>query len=112
MNITVGNLCDQSGINSVINGFLKLRKQVFIEKMDWELISQDQIKYEQYDMITTTYVIAHEQGEVVGGARLVRTDTPRRCQCPWGFSPKHRRPVAPRLSLGHTFAGAGPLWIA
>lgn len=75
MNITVGNLCDQSGINSVINGFLKLRKKVFIEKMDWELISQDQIEYEQYDMISTTYVIAHEQGEVVGGARLVRTDT-------------------------------------
>ena len=75
MNISIGNLCDKSGINTVINEFLRLRKEVFIDKMDWDLNFQDQIEYEQYDMITTTYVIAHENNRVLGGARLIRTDT-------------------------------------
>lgn len=74
MEIVVGNICDQSGTNAVINGFLELRREVFINKMDWQLFSHAQIEYEQYDAITTTYVIAHEGGQVVGGARLIRTD--------------------------------------
>ncbi len=75
MQITIGGICDNSGVNSYINGFLNLRRRVFIDNMDWKLISHNQIEYEQYDTIATTYVIAHEDGKVVGGARLLRTDS-------------------------------------
>ncbi|WP_456386067.1 acyl-homoserine-lactone synthase [Profundibacter sp.] len=75
MEIVIGGICDNSGINSHINGFLRLRRKVFIDGMDWKLISHNQIEYEQYDTIATTYVIAHEHGKVIGGARLLRTDS-------------------------------------
>lgn len=75
MEIVIGGICDNSGINMYINGFLNLRHKVFVEDMDWKLISHNQIEYEQYDTIATTYVIAHEDGKVIGGARLLRSDS-------------------------------------
>jgi acyl homoserine lactone synthase len=54
--------------------FLKLRKQIFIEKMSWAIPSFQDIEFEQYDRHESVYVIAHVSGEVVGGARLMRTD--------------------------------------
>lgn len=75
MEIIIGGICDKSGINAYINGFLSLRRKVFIDDMDWKLVSHNQIEYEQYDTIATTYVIAHEHGKVIGGARLLRSDS-------------------------------------
>lgn len=75
MEITIGGICDNSGISAHINGFLNVRRKVFIDDLDWKLISHNQIEYEQYDTIATTYVIAHENGEVIGGARLLRSDS-------------------------------------
>ena len=75
MEILIGGICDGSGICSYINGFLNVRRKVFIDDMDWKLISHNQIEYEQYDTIATTYVIAHEHGKVIGGARLLRSDS-------------------------------------
>jgi len=75
MEILIGGICDNSGINAHINGFLSLRRKVFIDGMDWKLVSHKQIEYEQYDTIATTYVIAHEHGKVIGGARLLRSDS-------------------------------------
>ncbi len=54
--------------------FFQLRKDVFIDKMDWALHQDHNLEYEQYDMMTSVYVIAHEGDRVLGGARLVRTD--------------------------------------
>lgn len=75
MEIIIGGICDNSGISAHINGFLNVRRKVFIDDLDWKLISHNQIEYEQYDTIATTYVIAHENGEVIGGARLLRSDS-------------------------------------
>lgn len=56
--------------------FLKLRKQVFINRKKWRLVEKDEIEYEQYDTATVaTYVIAHRGQKVLGGARLLRCDT-------------------------------------
>lgn len=54
--------------------FLEFRKKVFVDQMCWPLHHAEGIEFEQYDTYDTAYVIAHENGEVVGGARLKRTD--------------------------------------
>jgi acyl homoserine lactone synthase len=51
-----------------------LRKEVFIDKMDWPLYQYDAIEFEQYDTFNAVYIIAHEGAHVVGGVRLIRTD--------------------------------------
>jgi acyl homoserine lactone synthase len=42
--------------------------------MDWPLFHADSMEFEQYDTLTSVYIIAHEGDKVIGGARMVRTD--------------------------------------
>ncbi len=58
----------------LVTAFLKLRRAVFIEKMEWPLYQAEDMEFEQYDRVDTVYVIAHIGNRVVGGARLLRTD--------------------------------------
>lgn len=58
----------------LVASFLRLRKDVFIEKLDWQLYHADAMEFEQYDRLDTVYIIAHEGDRVLGGARLLRTD--------------------------------------
>jgi acyl homoserine lactone synthase len=59
----------------LVTGFLKFRKSIFVDRMAWPLHHSDGIEFEQYDTFSdTAYVIAHIKSEVVGGARLKRTD--------------------------------------
>lgn len=51
-----------------------MRKSIFIGKLAWDLQHADAMEFEQYDSVDTVYVIAHENGQVLGGARLLRTD--------------------------------------
>jgi acyl homoserine lactone synthase len=59
-----------------VHEFLRLRKQVFVDRMQWQLDTLDHIEFEQYDHLMTTYIIAEDSvtSRVVGGARLLRTD--------------------------------------
>lgn len=61
---------------NLVSAYLKLRKDVFIDQMRWGLHAHEAAEFEQYDHFGTTYVIAEDAGtgEVVGGARLLRTD--------------------------------------
>jgi acyl homoserine lactone synthase len=61
---------------NLVTAYLRLRKDVFIDRMNWSLHAHGSTEFEQYDHFGTTYVIAEdpETGEVVGGARLLRTD--------------------------------------
>lgn len=61
---------------NLVTAYLRLRKDVFIDRMHWSLHAHGSTEFEQYDHFGTTYVIAEEAGtgEVVGGARLLRTD--------------------------------------
>ena len=60
----------------LVHDFLMLRKDVFVDRMNWRLHSHGATEFEQYDHFRTTYVIATDAvtGAVVGGARLLRTD--------------------------------------
>jgi len=53
--------------------FLRLRKDVFIDQMNWGLFHAEGVEFEQYDSIGVTYVVAHRAEQVIGGARLVCT---------------------------------------
>lgn len=56
--------------------FLELRRKIFIHKKKWRLFEEGAIEFEQYDTATVaTYVIAHRQGEILAGLRLLRCDT-------------------------------------
>ena len=57
-----------------VNSYLKLRKEVFIDRLEWPLFHADDLEFEQYDSFDTTYVVASQGSKVVGGARLRRTD--------------------------------------
>lgn len=58
----------------LVASFLRLRKQIFVDRMAWPLHHAEGIEFEQYDTFDTAYVIAHRSGRAVGGARLKRTD--------------------------------------
>lgn len=58
----------------LVNDYLKLRKQVFVDRLEWPLFHAENLEFEQYDTFDTVYVVATFDGEVVGGARLRRTD--------------------------------------
>lgn len=58
----------------LVHDYLKLRKQVFVDRLEWPLFYADEVEFEQYDSLDTTYVICLEGDEVIGGARLRRTD--------------------------------------
>ncbi|KIT16583.1 acyl-homoserine-lactone synthase [Jannaschia aquimarina] len=58
----------------LVRQFMALRKATFIDEMDWDLSHADGIEFEQYDSFHAVYVIAHRGKDVIGGARLIRTD--------------------------------------
>ena len=58
----------------LIADFLRFRKRIFIDNMAWPLHHADGLEFEQYDTFDTAYIVAHSNGQVVGGARLKRTD--------------------------------------
>ncbi|MCZ0962945.1 acyl-homoserine-lactone synthase [Paracoccus benzoatiresistens] len=58
----------------LVAAYLKLRKEVFVDRLDWPLFHADELEFEQYDSFYTTYIVACQGDEVVGGARLRRTD--------------------------------------
>lgn len=56
--------------------FHRMRSNVFCERMGWELDSIMGCEYDEYDCHLTKYVLAidKEKKQVLGGARLLRTD--------------------------------------
>lgn len=59
---------------NLVHEYLKLRREVFVQQMNWGLHVHDDLEFEQYDTLAATYVIACVGDRVVGGARLIRTD--------------------------------------
>lgn len=58
----------------LVASYLRMRKDIFIGKLEWPLHQVDSMEFEQYDRVDTVYVVAHEGSKVFGGARLLRTD--------------------------------------
>ena len=59
----------------LVNQSLTERRRVFIEQKGWALNTWQDMEYDQYDVFgAATYVIVHEGGKVIAGARLLRCD--------------------------------------
>lgn len=60
----------------LVERYLQHRRDVFIGQKRWSLASHGAIEYEQNDVLpAAVYVVAHDKGQVLGGARLLRCDT-------------------------------------
>lgn len=60
---------------NLVTSFMKLRKEVFIQRKQWSLISHEEVEFEQYDTLAhATYVVAHVDDQVIAGCRLIRCD--------------------------------------
>jgi acyl homoserine lactone synthase len=54
-------------------GMHRLRGRVFKERLDWDVSVSDGLEIDQYDTSNPTYLLALEQGDVVGCVRLLPT---------------------------------------
>lgn len=60
----------------LVERYLQHRRDVFIGQKRWPLASYGAIEFDQYDVLpAAVYVVAHDKGQVLGGARLLRCDT-------------------------------------
>lgn len=59
---------------NLVGHYMSLRKEVFIQQKEWSLWQAEEMEFEQYDTFDAVYVIAHRDGEVIGGGRLRRAD--------------------------------------
>lgn len=72
--VSILRLPDAAPIWNLVGKYMTLRKEVFISQKSWSLWQAEEMEFEQYDTFDTVYVIAHKNGEVVGGGRLRRAD--------------------------------------
>ncbi|WP_407123482.1 acyl-homoserine-lactone synthase [Bradyrhizobium sp. STM 3561] len=54
-------------------GMHRLRGRVFKERLDWDVSVSDGLEIDQFDTFGPTYLLALEQGDVVGCVRLLPT---------------------------------------
>ena len=57
----------------LVADFLRLRKEVFIDRLAWPLYSREGLEFEQYDTVHAVYIVAHRGDVALGGARLLPT---------------------------------------
>jgi len=55
---------------NLLEQYYRLRKQIFIDELEWDLPHQNGLEIDQYDQDTAEYVIAMKDGECVGGCRM------------------------------------------
>ena len=72
--ITIQSMLTGTDKWNLVAAFLRLRRKVFIERMNWQLHHAEMMEFEQYDRMDTVYILAHSGDHVLGGARLLRTD--------------------------------------
>ncbi|KEO56060.1 acyl-homoserine-lactone synthase [Thioclava pacifica] len=53
--------------------FLRLRKQVFVDELGWDVPHNDEVEMDQYDTPLAHYSLVLRDGRVVGGARAMST---------------------------------------
>lgn len=62
-------------LSSTAYDFFKLRKKLFVDDMGWDIPHNDDVEFDQYDHMNTSYCVIIDGKRVVGGARILRTDT-------------------------------------
>lgn len=74
MEVSILKMPEDAARWHLVVDFMHMRKQVFVDDLDWQLHHDNDLEFEQYDDPATAYIVAHENAQVLGGARLVRTD--------------------------------------
>ncbi len=58
----------------LLRQFHKLRKDVFVDQLGWDLPVHDGYEWDQYDCPRSTYILTEVDGKCTGGCRLMKTD--------------------------------------
>lgn len=66
------DLSDMHLHGSAFYEFLKLRKRFFVDTLAWNIPHNDTVEMDQYDNPTAAYSVAIKNGQLVGGARIMR----------------------------------------
>jgi len=53
--------------------FMRARKEVFVDRLNWSLPTVDGMEFDQYDTPFSRWVVIHEYGEILAGVRLSPT---------------------------------------
>lgn len=60
----------------LVEAFLSHRREVFVDRLGWDLTLSEGYECDQYDVVSVaSYVVAHDAGRVLGGARLLRCNS-------------------------------------
>ncbi len=54
----------------ILEQYYRLRKEIFIDDLEWDLPHYNGLEIDQYDQETAEYVVALKDGECVGGCRM------------------------------------------
>lgn len=57
----------------LFGAYMRARKQVFVDRLNWTLPTTDGMEFDQYDTPFARWVVIHEFGEVLAGVRLLPT---------------------------------------
>lgn len=53
--------------------YLKARKSIFIDRLNWRISEADGMEFDQYDTPFCRWIVLSEFGEIVGGVRMMPT---------------------------------------
>lgn len=71
-NITF-DLLDMHRHGAAFYDYLRMRKQVFVDELGWDIPHNDFVEMDQYDNPLTHYSLVLRDGRLVGGARMLST---------------------------------------
>lgn len=66
------SLADMHLHGSAFYQFLGLRKRFFVDTLGWDIPHDNSVEMDQYDTPIAAYSVAIDNGQVVGGARIMR----------------------------------------
>lgn len=57
-----------------LQDFFAIRKSYFVDKLGWDLCHAEGREWDEYDLPNAYFMVAYEDGQCVGGARLLPTN--------------------------------------
>lgn len=70
---TTLSFANMSQHGDLLVSFLKARKRIFIDRLNWDLPESDGMEFDQYDTPLARWIVIHQFGEILGGFRLTPT---------------------------------------
>lgn len=64
---------NMSDFGDLLVNYLRARRAIFIDRLNWKLPEADGMEFDQYDTPLCRWVVIHEYGEILAGVRLVPT---------------------------------------